>query len=145
MTIRYPDKFRIEMEIDDRMIDYKIPRMCIQPILENAITYALGRNDINVISLSIRIAEPDIIITVNDSGIGMKEEALTKLNERLNTILSDTEFTGLTEHIALQNIQRRVRAYFGNDYGLSVKSTEGKGTEVTLRLLCKEEIKLKYN
>jgi sensor histidine kinase YesM len=139
MTIRYPGRFRVEMEIDDRMIDYKIPRMCIQPVLENAILYGMEKAELNNIQISLQVVKPNIVIVVSDTGSGMEENVLNELNRTLNKIQSTTDFTGQTEHIALQNIQKRIRFYFGDEYGLSIKSVLHQGTEITLTLLCKQE------
>ncbi|MEM1485609.1 histidine kinase [Oscillospiraceae bacterium PP1C4] len=139
MTIRYPGQFQINMEIDDRMIDYKIPRMCIQPILENAILYGMGKAELNTIRISLQVTKPNILIIVSDTGSGMEESVLAELNQTLKNVHSTTDFTGQTEHIALQNIQKRIRFYFGDDYGLSIKSVLNQGTEITLTLLCKHE------
>ena len=139
MAIRYPGRFQVDMEIDDRMIDYQIPRMCIQPILENSIIYGMEKTDINIIHVSLRVAVPNIVIVVSDTGGGMEESVLSNLKQTLETVHGTTDFTGKTEHIALQNIQKRIRFYFGDDYGLLIKSVFNQGTEVTLTLLCKRE------
>lgn len=139
MTIRYPGRFRVDMEIDDRMIDYKLPRMCVQPIIENAILYGMEKAEINTIRISLQVVKPNIVVIVSDTGSGMEENVLTELNRTLNNVHSTTDFTGKTEHIALQNIQKRIRFYFGDEYGLSIKSVFNQGTEITLTLLCKQD------
>lgn len=130
MEIRYPGRFRISLDFDDRIIDYSLPRMMIQPIIENAILYGLSIEAANDISLNISMDTFCIWVTVEDHGIGMREEELRHLQETLQIqTKKETEATG-TKHIALINIATRLQAYYGDDYKLEIESCYGKGCKV---------------
>ncbi len=135
MTIRYPGRFSAEFDVDDRLDEVLIPRMLIQPVLENAILHGFKYMDSGG-RLHVQ-AVPDgqrVIVHVSDNGCGMDEDALRKLREKLlNAHTQDLNEQGL-ERIALPNIQKRIRVYCGEEYGLTVDSAPGKGTIVTLIL-----------
>jgi len=135
MSIRYPGRFSAEFDVDDRLDDVLIPRMLIQPVLENAILHGFKNMDSGG-RLHVQAA-PDgqrVIVHVSDNGCGMDENTLRKLREKLlNAHTQNLNEQGL-ENIALPNIQKRIRVYCGEEYGLTVDSTLGKGTIVTLIL-----------
>lgn len=135
MSIRYRGRFSANFDVEDRLDNVLIPRMLIQPILENAILH--GFKEMNTGgSLCIRAALEDerVVIRVSDNGCGMGEAALLELQASLANAQSQTLGEQGLEHIALPNIQKRIRAYFGAEYGLTVDSTPGSGTNVTLIL-----------
>ncbi|MDD3414041.1 MAG: histidine kinase [Lachnospiraceae bacterium] len=144
MKIRYPDKFVVEMEQVDYMEDIELPRMLLQPIIENSILHgfiAVDDKREGIIRL-YSILESDLLkIVVEDNGCGMETESLCKLQEAIHHAdHQDIEVEGLT-HVALINIQRRIVSYFGKEYGIDITSTKGKGTNVTLTLpICRREI-----
>ena len=82
------------------------------------------------------IVEPEgenILITVNDDGKGMSPEQVEKLNASINVKRQEDDEKGVAS-IGLYNINQRIKYYYGNDYGLTIRSNQGKGTSVELRL-----------
>lgn len=144
MKIRYPEKFVVEIEQLDYMEDIEIPRMLLQPIIENSILHgfiAVDDKKEGIIRL-YSILESDLLkIVVEDNGCGMDTESLCELQEAIHHAdYQDIEVEGLT-HVALINIQRRILSYFGEEYGIDITSTFGKGTKVTLTLpVCRRVI-----
>lgn len=137
MNIRYPEKFVVEIDQLDYMEDIELPRMLLQPIIENSILHGIIAVDDNregVIRL-YSILESDLLkIVVEDNGCGMDTESLCELQEAIcHADHQDIEVEGLT-HVALINIQRRIISYFGKEYGIEITSTKGKGTKVTITL-----------
>ena len=116
--------------------DYYVPRLILQPIVENAIIHGLEEKIEGAqVLIEVDIAE-DMIITVSDNGRGMSLKELDELNGRIHS-----EITGLVEEdkshgtgIALPNINKRIQLLFGEKYGLNVYSSEGCGTDVELIL-----------
>ena len=141
MEIRYHNRFTAEFDIDDRLDDIKLPRMMIQPIIENSILHGFKYNkNGGIIKISAYISDRNtvvksdrnIVIEIADNGSGIHEEELSKLRERiLDAEKTDWNDYGI-EHIALPNIQKRVVSYFGQGYGLRVDSKPDEGTIVTL-------------
>lgn len=135
MSIRYRDRFQSDFDVDDRLDNVLIPRMLIQPILENAILHGFKKMNSGGY-LHVHAAQKDnrVVVRVSDNGCGMEESALQELRTRLADAHTHTLDEQGLEHIALLNIQKRLRAYYGAEYGLTVDSTPGIGTTVTLIL-----------
>ena len=136
---RFNHRFSMEIVIDDEntvAYDYYVPRLILQPIVENAIIHGLEEKIEGAqVLIEVDIAE-DMIITVSDNGRGMSLKELDELNGRIHS-----EITGLVEEdkshgtgIALPNINKRIQLLFGEKYGLNVYSSEGCGTDVELIL-----------
>ncbi|MBQ9438261.1 MAG: histidine kinase [Lachnospiraceae bacterium] len=131
MQARYPDKITVDIEEDDAFAEVFIPRMLLQPILENAIVHGLGGGK-GKICVSAELDGKGVVVSISDNGAGMGEEALEMLRERVNG--QDALQSACLEHIALQNIQRRIQMVCGKAYGLEIRSRQGEGTQVLLRL-----------
>ncbi len=134
MQARYPDKIELELDEDDAPEDVYIPRMLIQPVVENAIVHGLD-GERGTVSLSVERTERFVTVTVADDGRGMTEEALLRLRERLR-LFDMPEEQGI-EHVALVNIQKRLKMVCGADCGVEVDSAPGEGTRVRLRFAVK--------
>ncbi len=131
METRYPDKFTFEETMEDSYMGIHIPRMLLQPIVENAILHGLI-NQKGRVQVSATIGTQDVEIRVMDNGKGMDPRELAELRERL--LDPDRYADGSLKGIALINVQKRIRLVCGEDYGLTVESKEGEGTVVNVRL-----------
>ncbi len=123
------------IEEDFRTEEYHILPLLLQPIVENAIGHGLKDMDRNG-HVSVIIEHDDagkLLITVNDDGLGMTPEEVERLNASLNEKRTDSDEKGAA-NIGLYNIHQRIRLYYGDEYGLSIRSQEGKGTSVALSL-----------
>ena len=131
MKARYPGRIEADFEMDDAFDEIFIPRMLIQPIIENAIVHGFqGRP--GKVSVSAEIGDNEIAITVEDNGVGMSKDALEKLRESIRED-ENRERSGLN-HVALSNIEHRIKMVCGSEYGLDIESEQGRGTKVTVRL-----------
>ncbi|HEX3028083.1 MAG TPA: histidine kinase, partial [Clostridia bacterium] len=132
MNIRYKNKFHAEFEIDDRFMDYRIPRMLLQPIIENALIHGY-RDDRQDCKLEIigELLEDNLKITVKDYGVGIPPAQLEALRAKLS--LNNTIPEGI-DHIALLNINCRIKSYYGDAFGVEVNSAPGCGTAVSILL-----------
>lgn len=137
---RFPDKFQYKKIIeDDSLLDCRIPVLTLQPLIENAIHHGLEmKMGTGTVCLRIVGTDNNIIITVSDDGLGMSENRLDEINSALD---SDTDTIGKVRQvgrshsgIALLNVHRRIRFYFGKEYGIRLYSAENVGTAVTLTL-----------
>lgn len=137
MEIRYPNRFAVEIDMEDYLEELELPRMLLQPIVENSILHGLAsmndreKGTVHVFS----IIETDCLkIIIEDNGGGIETDQLTKLIEEIRCAnKEDAPVEGLI-HVALVNIQRRIVSYFGSEYGILIESEKGKGTKVTVRL-----------
>lgn len=133
---RFGDKFHLVTEIEEGCDQYKLPKMTLQPIVENAIFHGLERKkDGGTVSIKVFETEKNIKIQVSDNGVGIDEEVLYKINANLRRTEDETVKGDYTENddktgIALQNVNDRIKLHYGNDYGIMVHSTKYLGTDV---------------
>lgn len=133
--MRFKNKFQINFLLDEKLEKYLTIKLIIQPLLENAIHYGMevmdGDGEILVSGYEMN---GDIYIDVIDNGIGMPPEQV----ERLLTGEPYERKRG--SGIGLRNVDRRIKLYFGENYGLNIKSEPDVGTKVTIHLPMKLEV-----
>lgn len=126
--MRYNRRLNYSIEIPEDLLDCRIPKLVIQPIVENALKHGMK----NVESIHIRITASmennALVIRVQDDGKGIEPEILDKLVEDLER--EDV----CKEHIGMYNSHRVIRLLYGSPYGLKIESTYEKGTRVTILL-----------
>lgn len=128
---RFPDKMTFEFYCPDDLLPIPVPKMFIQPILENALSHGLeprGKGG----SLLLRVERCDksrLVITITDNGVGIAPYRLSELIERLNN-----KNVTSTEHIGVQNVHNRIWLKYGDPYGVNIHSIEGQGTTVVIQL-----------
>ncbi|MBE6909889.1 MAG: hypothetical protein E7474_10040 [Ruminococcaceae bacterium] len=130
MQARYPGKIRFETDEEDVPEDVFIPRMLIQPVVENAIVHGLDGKE-GTVSLSAELQDAAVVVTVADDGKGMTADELSRVRESLR-LTGSAEEPGI-EHVALINIQKRIRVVCGDGYGVELDSAPDEGTRVRLR------------
>ncbi len=137
---RFNNRFSLEIYIDEDdkvAYDFFVPRLMIQPIVENAIFHGLEEMESNgKVSIEIILTDKNLIITVSDNGKGMSKELLEKINCEIKKFTMFDDKNKRDEYqkigIALSNINKRIELLFGGDYGLTVYSTLGQGTDVEI-------------
>ncbi len=133
---RFRGRFTLNINAgnEEGILDAVIPKLSLQPVLENAIIH--GFSDITeggIIDISIRKTGRNVIIEVSDNGKGMDPEMLDSLCTKIrnsNSLANDN--TGPHTGIGLENVDRRIKLFFGSEYGLSVNSCPKVGTDVEL-------------
>ena len=115
-------------ELDEAALNFEIPCMMIQPLIENAIVHGFERpNPADKIVLSVRVLENDVVIAVRDNGRGIEPD-------RLKQLLSGAAAAkGGSHGIGLDNVIRRMRLLYGENRTV-IESAPGDGTTVTLRI-----------
>jgi len=131
--IRFDNRFKLELNIDEDVREISIPKLLVQPVIENALKHGLepksgkGRVTINAFRTEYRIE-----IVVEDDGIGIASNELTILNSKLAG--ADGVGDIQNNNIGLENINDRIKLIYGQDFGISVVSAQNVGTSVTLTL-----------
>ena len=126
---RFADQLVLEWHIPPELelTEAMIPSFIIQPLVENAFNHGIAHKEGGGrVDVYLKQEPGMIVVRVADNGAGMSEEALADLREHLN----DPPTTG--DHIGLHNVLARLRLH-GEQYGLTIQSTEGGGTEVEIR------------
>ena len=128
--IRYQDILEYNIDVSDEFGDVQIPKITIQPLVENAIYHGIkNKRGGGTITVTGERDGDDLRISVRDDGVGMEEE-------RLKAVL-DGIFEKKPEEkdiYGLYNVNERIRLYFGDDYGITLISEKGVGTESVVRL-----------
>ena len=121
---RYQDKLSFEIHADESLYDVSIPKIILQPLVENSIYHGI-RNLTGMGKIIIEAVKTDngLIFTVEDNGIGF-DVGVPRKNESAS----------LLGGVGLQNVDERIRLYYGDGFGLDITSTIGKGTKVILKL-----------
>lgn len=127
---RYGDRLRATVLIPEELYGYSIPKLVVQPILENAIVHGvedkIGDAQVTVTGEK---KEDVLYIRVKDNGIGMPSEIIERIY-RSDQSVEKTKGTS----IGLRNVNRRLKMHYGEEFGIQINSVMNEGTEVTLKL-----------
>lgn len=133
---RFEDRFSLQVCIMDSTV-YKaaIPKMTLQPIVENAVFHGLEqKKEGGVVNIKIYRSDADIHIFVADNGCGIPFERVVEINHSMvhnhMELKNNTKSTG----IAMINVNRRIMLQYGAEYGVRIYSTQGKGTDVEITM-----------
>ncbi|NLH96023.1 MAG: sensor histidine kinase [Clostridiaceae bacterium] len=138
---RFGDKIELIKNVQPDVLGIEIPRLLIQPLIENAVYHGIERNrGRGTITLNAyRDKKGCLCVEVIDNGAGMEPEELEELNARL-TLDNNAYFRGLggnrRKSIGIENVNRRIKLFYGEQYGLKMESMVGEFTKVTIRIPC---------
>ena len=132
--IRHEDKFTVTIDVPESIQDCLVPNLLIQPIVENAMVHGVEKK-VGTGSLVIRgfRSNDDLFIEISDNGPGMSRE-------KIETLFNNENQDKDRESIGLINVDRRIKLDFGSRFGISIHSTEGEGTVVTVNIPYKAAI-----
>lgn len=122
-SIRFPGKFRLEKDIDEAALDVQVPKLMLQPIVENAILHGFADTGGSIV-VTARLGDTELELTVTDDGCGMSEESLRRFREGGRA----------GEHLGLRNVDAILRLHYGDAYGLRFPPVSGRGTCVAISL-----------
>lgn len=125
--MRYQDRLEFSIDVDPDILDLKIVKLVLQPLVENAIYHGIKYKETKgMIWVTGRNLGSIIVIRVEDNGIGMTEEQLARIFEKKTSRKSNGVGAG--------NVNKRLRLYYGPEYGLTYESQLNVGTTVTIRI-----------
>jgi two-component system sensor histidine kinase YesM len=129
--IRLNGKFCFEYQLPEELAGLKIPKLIIQPIVENAVIHGLDDCEEGHIWIKAWQEEGQLLIEVTDDGCGINEEVMEHLNSRNREQLSG--------HIGFCNVDTIIRLHYGEAYGLQVERPAGGGTRVRIAIPVRKE------
>ncbi|SFT23675.1 sensor histidine kinase [Paenibacillus sp. BC26] len=135
---RFPNTFDFQVDMQPGLEAYQMPKLILQPIVENALLHGIRKAKGRRGSIVITVREDDgeLLFTVSDNGIGMEEPRALQL---LSVAPSGEKSDGSGSSYGLYNVNERIKLYSGDDrYGLSISSKLGIGTIVTIRFKAAE-------
>lgn len=128
---RYREKFDYDINVDPALLGLRTPKLILQPVVENAIYHGLKpKEGTGYLYIHIFEEDGDILMRVEDTGMGMPGERVEQLNRELESISSDQQGTGY----GVRNVNDKIKIVFGKECGVKIQSVEGEGTIVTLRI-----------
>jgi len=126
---RLHNKFDVKFEIEEELMDYKIPRFLLQPVVENSIIHGVSaKSGQGLIEIKGFTQDNQIIFSITDDGVGMSENEIEDLLD--NNIKNKAQFSG----IGVNNVKDRIQLHFGEKYGLNIESLKGYFTTVKINL-----------
>ncbi|MDF2987859.1 MAG: histidine kinase internal region [Eubacterium sp.] len=131
LKVRYRDTLDYSIQVMDSILGFNIPKFTLQPLVENALYHGIKnkRGNGKIIVSGSRINEQEMMFEVIDNGIGMDDE---KLRAVIRALDMDHEENSDINSFGMSNVHQRIRLYYGNNYGLKIKSTINVGTEVSV-------------
>lgn len=124
--IRIPDLFTYEITADEDILDFKILKMILQPIVENSVIHGFaGFKNSGRIKIEGTLENQTVCILISDNGKGIPEGSRSSIFAPAPT--------AIPKHFGLKNIQERIQLKYGEKYGISIKSEPGQGTQIAVR------------
>lgn len=136
--LRHGKEYQYEIAIEDpSILEHYIPRLLLQPLVENAIYHGILRaqREGKITIAAFRVGS-DIIFEIHDDGQGIEPDKLADLNEVLRGV---RQLQNEKEYFGLRNVNKRAQLMFGEEYGVVLTSTVNEGTTATLRIKAVEE------
>jgi two-component system sensor histidine kinase YesM len=119
--IRWGDRLSFSLSVDEKLKDLYIPRLTIQPFVENAIIHGFHGKRSGEIAISGQIRNEEVEFQIYDNGVGLKRNWNEQKSRK-------------TGGYGIRNVKERIEAYFGTSYGVELRNAEGGGTLVIIRL-----------
>ena len=126
--LRYGNKFDYKICIGEGLENVIIPKLIIQPIIENSIKYGFHSKEYLYININAEVIENMIIISVHDNGDGISKDEVKNINMLLKSDKNESS------HIGLYNVQKRIQLIYGYSYGIEISSRQGKGTNIFIKI-----------
>ncbi len=132
-TIRFGDRFTCEVDVAERYQSCLVPKLALQPLVENAILHGVADREDGYIKIRAGEEEDMLLLYVSDNGCGIPPEVLERLNSGPRQLPDG--------HLGLFNVDSILRLRYGEACGLSARSTPGEGSCVWLRMPLKRKEK----
>lgn len=138
---RFGERFAVCYDISEETRELSVPKMILQPLVENAIIHGVEvlDRDGRLVVESERVGD-SLILRVRDNGGGMDPEKLERMQRKLAgaQLERDKDIIGYRAGIGVVNVNNRIRLTYGEGYGVTIDSCLGQGTVVTLRMRAEE-------
>lgn len=121
---------KISIGINKSISKYKIPRLTIQPIVENTFRHAFNTDDEGELVIKVFEQGQYLLIKIWDNGSGISDDRLSTINEDIQSLQEGKK----GKHIGLRNVHKRLVLKFGKQYGISIKSELSRWTEITIKI-----------
>ena len=135
LMFRYEGKFNVEWKLGSGLEQYKVPKLILQPLIENAVYHGVKeKKDFSVIRIRIHRHGGKLLINIMDNGVGIEAEALKQLRQQLQTPESFP-----SDSVGLLNVSKRIALLYGDSWSMKIYSKKGKGTLLKIEILLDKE------
>lgn len=132
MKMRWQERLQLSIQCDQQLYNSQIPKLVIQPLVENAIVHGIEPlENGGIVSVVVRRQQNKVEVIVSDNGVGIATEELRHIQMQM---MQDRNFVTESQGIGLFNINKVIKLHFGEDYGLSIESEPTHGTTLKLML-----------
>jgi len=122
---RFGDRLTVTLRVAPEVLPVVVPFLCLQPLVENAVRHGIeGRAGPGEISILAQDVDQECVVTIEDNGVGEDPERVARV------LAGDPA----SDSVGLANVDERLRAAYGDEYGLVVETAQGAGTKVVVRL-----------
>ncbi len=128
--VRYRDILEYEINVEEELYPYLIPKITMQPLVENALYHGIkNKRGVGRIVIDGKAEKDCFLLLISDNGIGMSRDRMEEVREGIEKRLSSEK-----NIYGLYNVNERIRLNFGEEYGMLIDSTYGEGTTVSVKL-----------
>jgi two-component system, LytTR family, sensor kinase len=126
---RFGDRLQVRLQVAPEVLPVGLPFLCVQPLVENAVRHGLSsKPGLGTVSIVAHDSGAECLITVEDDGVGMNPDVLVQPHDGADPN------GDAGQHLGLANVDERLRAAFGDAFGLVVETAPGAGTRVSMRV-----------
>ncbi|MEY2193714.1 sensor histidine kinase [Neobacillus sp. BF23-41] len=129
---RFEDRFEYMFDIPQWVMELEMVKFSLQPLVENCFVHGYGPNTrkLKIVISAFRHSESSIVIRISDTGEGIKDHILEEIKKRMDLKTA----TSVGKNIGIVNVHQRIHYLFGPEYGITIQSEQGSGTEVLIHL-----------
>ena len=125
MKMRFEGLFTLELDIEPALLELRIPKLLLQPLVENSIMHGFkGMHEGGRVTISGAMEDGRVVLSVEDNGCGMSDE-------KIGAVMTNSQ-----EAIGIANVDKRVKLLYGEEYGVEIHSEESSGTIVSVFMPC---------
>lgn len=131
---RFPTKLEVIMQFDEETLKCKVPKIILQPIVENAFFHGLETKiDMGHLWIGSEFKENgNLHIWVNDDGVGMEPDKLNSIRKSMEQVESGSYSGNCKKNIGIVNVSNRIKLIYGPEYGINIDSEPGIGTNISI-------------
>ncbi len=138
LSVCYGNRVQFNIVDDHIRDDLLIPKLLLQPLIENAVKYSLGIVEIARISISISERADELRFVIGDNGVGIPDDVLKELTRDAELNFAQDVLQIGEKGVGLKNVMARGRLYYGSRFFFDIRTSAGQGTEITMVIPVKE-------
>ena len=123
--LRYGDRITFIVQSPEDLMEFRLPKLVIQPLVENAIIHGVENIEQGIVVLDVQKMKDRVRICVSDNGVGMEQSKIDEILGEDEELIMEAQ-----DSIGLRNVNRRLKIRYGESHGLVIESVPGGGTRI---------------